>query len=295
MNYIFSLISSEQEKFKQAISITDEWSWSFQDHVLRTVHYKNSIFHRNHTESKPFKNILRPILNLQYRAEGFDVKDIEIFINDSKKYFKSFLVRKHHERWAREQGIDSFIDELVESYVDFGATLVKRVKGARPEVVPPQNILFCDQTDILSGPIGIKHYFSPDQLLAMSSAGWGETSNGATASLKQAIALSRSERKEAQTTTTTKTPGKYIEVFEVHGQFPQSFLGEGPHDEYSNQLHIVCFYQKEAGKKEGITLWRGPEKELPFKLIKRDPVHGRALGFGGAEELFEPQVWTNYS
>ena len=57
----------------------------------------------------------------------------------------------------------------------------------------------------------------------------------------------------------------------------------------------MCFYQKKnSDEKQGVILYVAPEKKSPFKLIKRDPVYGGALGFGGAEELFEPQVWVNY-
>lgn len=292
---IFEYITAQETAFRLPIRLNDNWEWGMAEHIRLTVLYKNSQFSSGKDDNKPFKNIVRPILNLQYRSEGFDVKDIEIFIDDAQKYFKSFLIRKFHEKWARQNAIDTFIDALVESYVDFGGALIKNVKGIKPEVVPLQNLVFCDQTDILSGPLGIKHFMSPDQLLEMESAGWGETSNGATASLKEAIALSRSERKDAQgDKENTKTPGKYIEVYEVHGQFPKAFIEGQDYETYSNQLHIVCFYQKQ-GKKNGITLWKGKETKSPFKFIKRDPVHGRALGFGGAEELFEAQVWTNYS
>ena len=41
-------------------------------------------------------------------------------------------------------------------------------------------------------------------------------------------------------------------------------------------------------------LKKAKEKELIYKFIPRDKIFGRALGYGGAEELFEPQVWTNY-
>jgi hypothetical protein len=66
-------------------------------------------------------------------------------------------------------------------------------------------------------------------------------------------------------------------------------------EEYETRLYIVAFYQKKGSTdKQGVILYTAPESELPFKLIKRDPVFGRALGFGGAEELFEAQVWVNY-
>jgi hypothetical protein len=64
---------------------------------------------------------------------------------------------------------------------------------------------------------------------------------------------------------------------------------------YVTQLQIIAFYSKQDGGREGVTLFCGKEKKSPFKFILRDPIHGRALGFGGVEELTESQVWTNYS
>ena len=37
------------------------------------------------------------------------------------------------------------------------------------------------------------------------------------------------------------------------------------------------------------------KEENPYKVILRDEIYGRALGLGGAEELFQPQVWVNFS
>src|SRR3990167_2568665 len=148
----YKFLLGEETLFKTArIEVAGNYFWSFFEHVLKSVLYKFSQFVKGPDENKPFKNIIRPILNLQYRAEGFDVKDIELFINDSEKYYKSFLIKKYHEKWAREKEMDTFIDSLVESYVDFGGALVKRMKNGMPEVVPLQRIAFCDQTDLLSG------------------------------------------------------------------------------------------------------------------------------------------------
>jgi hypothetical protein len=77
---------------------------------------------------------------------------------------------------------------------------------------------------------------------------------------------------------------------------PEEWLTEEESEEkkYSRQMQVVAFYQTEKGEKEGVTLFRGKEKPGQFKFLARDAVFGRALGFGGAEELFEPQVWVNY-
>ena len=287
------------------IAIIDGWDWSFRDHIRTSMLYKNSQFTEGNDrrDLKPFKNITRPILNVQYRATGFDVKDIEIFVDDSEDFYKSFLIKKYHEKWALEHRIDTFIDEVVESYVDYGGTLVKKTKDAVPDVVPLQSVCFCDQTDIISGPIGIRHYYAPDQLKEMEELGWGSEAHGATATIDEVIRKA-SQKKESdyQTGQENKTPGRYVEVYEVHGMFPSTWMSDGAYEgtdgdqiTFTRQIHIVACYKAENDEKAYVTLFRGNEKENPFRVILRDPVYGRALGIGGAEELFDPQVWVNYS
>jgi len=297
-NTIFDFITQEETNYKMPIPVADNYDWSMKEHIYKTVMYKNSQYTQGNDNNRPFKNIIRPILNLQYRAEGFDVKDIDIYVDDHRNFYKSFLVKKFHDRWAREQGMDTFIDELVESYVDFGGVLVKQIDNARPEVVPLQSVAFCDQTDILSGPLSIRHYFSPDQLEEMGKVGWGEESNGATHSIEDAIDLAEQHKNVGQMgKEQANIPGKYIEIYEVHGNLPTRYLKDEMDDgdeNYASQIQIVAIYNDEKGNHRGVTLFRKEEKESPFKLLLRDEVYGRALGFGGAEELFQPQIWINY-
>ena len=291
---IFELITQEEVGYQTLpVNVIENYDWSMTDHIKKSVLYKNSQYLTGKDDNKPFKNIIRPILNLQYRAEGFDVKDIVLFVNDVKNYYKSFLVKKYHEKWARENKIDTFIDEMVESYVDFGGALIKDINGVRPEVVALQSIAFCDQTDLLSGPFGLKHFYTPDQLKEMESKGWKN--------IDEVIVLAENYKKDTLTQgKKTKTPGKYIEVYEVHGVFPLGWLAsednsiDATDTEFFPQIHIVAFYKSENNEKKGITLFKGKERESHFKLILRDKIYGRALGFGGVEELFEPQVWVNY-
>ncbi len=287
----FDFIKNEEANFKLPISVADNYEWSFYKHCWITSLYKDSKFYTGADDgNRPFKNIIRPILNLAHRAEGFDVKDIVLFVNDAVNYFKSFLVKKFHEKWARENAIDTFIDEMVETYTDFGGVLVKDVNDIKPEVVPFQRIAFCDQTDIMSGPICEKHFYSPDQLKEQESKGWKN--------IDEIITLSKNEKKQVFSQgKPTQTPSKYIEVYELHGVFPSWWLGNediGEEKDFIRQLHILTFYVGEDGTKHGITLYQGKEKELPYKFLSRDPIYGRTLGMGGAEELFEPQVWVNY-
>lgn len=295
MTNIYSFVEEQEAGMKTQIPVEDGWWWNFREHVRRSFLYKNTQFERNNDkrDKRPFKNIIRPILNIHYRTEGFDVKDIEIYVDNADTYYKSFLIKKFHEKWALTNEMDTFIDELVESYVDYGGVLVKNVRGVRPEVVDFRTIAFCDQTDFLSGPFAIKHYYSPSQLRKMASSGWGRTENGATMDLETLILKGEAHKKQNKDVGETKTPGRYIEVYEVHNCSEMDFDVSSENSE--PYIYIVAFYQDESGKNQGVCLFKNPEPKLPFKFLKRDPVQGRALGFGAVEELFEAQMWTNFA
>jgi len=143
---IFELIKREESAYQALpVAIVENYEWHMFEHIKKTILYKNSQYSSGNSDDKPFKNIIRPILNLQYRATGFDLKDIVLFVNDAQKYFMSFLVKKYHEMWARQNKMDDFIDDMVEAYCDFGGVLVKDIGQKRPEVVPWARIAFCDQ------------------------------------------------------------------------------------------------------------------------------------------------------
>lgn len=298
-NDIFQYIVGQENDFKQGIQLPGGWNWSMKEHLETSYLYQHSQLKTGKDDFKPVKNITRPILNLQHRTEDIEVKDVQIYVNDPDNYHLSFLVKKYHDEvFVVENDMDTFFDDLNISRIDYGAGLSKQLNRPCPEVVPLHTIAFCDQTDILSGPIGIKHYYSPDQLLDMKKVGWGDKEKGANISIEDLINLSKEEKKDPNNGegNSTKTPGRYLEIYEVHGNLPKHFADLSDESgEYETRLYIVGFYQKKgSNERQGVILYTAPEPESPFKLIKRDPVYGRALGFGGAEELFEPQVWTNY-
>jgi len=278
---IYDFITEQETAYSKPIELIEGWKWNMKDHIRRSFLYKNSQFeeHNEDRDLRPFKNIVRPIVNTEYRTEGFDVKDIELYVDDPDNYYKSFLVRKFHDKWAVENEIDTFIDEVVESYVDYGGALVKDVDDKRPEVIDLGSLAFCSQVDILAHPFAIKHEMSPSQLRDMKK--WGKDENGATIDIESFIALTKDEPKR--------------KIYELHGEVPERWLNGGESKEDTLQVQIVAFYRKSDGVEEGVTLFKRERPKLPFKFLKRDPIYGRALGFGGIEELFEPQVWTSWS
>ncbi len=293
---IFGFIRAQENNYARPIPIGKK-EWSMKDHIERSTVYRDSDVVGAKTKWTVIKNITRPILNLNYRTEDIDVKDVQIYVNDKDKYHLSLLVKKYHDDvFVPKNHLDTFFDKLNQSRIDYGGGLSKKVTSGR-EDVPLQSIAFCDQTDILSGPIGIKHYYSPDQLLDMEKVGWGDEKSGATISLKSLIKLSRDEKKNNNSDSVASTPGRYIEIYEVHGNLPKRYVNKTDDSgEYETRLFIVAFYQKETGSDTGVILYTAPESETPFKLALRGTgIFGRALDFGGAEELFDDQLWTNYA
>ena len=289
-NNIYDLIRNSENDYAKPITIEDGWDWSMKEHLKRSFLYLNSQFNENNDDRdlRPNKNIVLPILNVQYRLEGFDVKDIDIYADNPDEYYKSLLIKKYHDKWALNNSIDTFIDEMVESYCNYGGVLVRKTNNAKPDVIDLRNLAFCNQTDILGYPFAIRHKYSPSQLRKVNNK-WGDEKYGATIDIEGLISLSK---KEGDTE---------IEVFEVHGLMPKEWLNNNEPIEVDEnevdvqQVQIVSFYMDSEKVKQGVTLFKYREPELPFKFLSRDDVDGRALGRGGIEELFESQQWTNWN
>ncbi len=292
----FDYILTEESTFKTLrVPITGSKDWNMHEHIERCTNVSNGWFHSGSNDGlRPYKDIVTPVKNVALRSEGFDVKDIVPFVDNPDEYYKSFLVKKYHPQWARKYEIDTFLDDLVESSVVYDLALIKNCNNERPDVVPLQEIAFCDQTDILSGPLCLKHYYSPSEMMDYASK-WD------TDKVDEAITMSKAEKTVGQANDqVAKTPGKYIEVYELHGNLPNAWLQDREDaylyevGKYSPQLHIVCFYKSDDGKKHGISLWKGPEKKPVFKALVINKVFGRACGKSLIETLFEPQVWANW-
>ena len=69
----------------------------------------------------------------------------------------------------------------------------------------------------------------------MEKNGWGNESKGATATVDDLIALSKSSKETDQTKKTIETPGKYIKIYELHGTLPDWWLDKNEPDEEENK------------------------------------------------------------
>lgn len=296
---IYSYIKQEEAVYEtEEKQIGDNWHWNMRKFIQLIFHLKNGIFYTGENNwLRVFKNIMDPILNLSYWTEDIDVKDVVFFIESVDGKVLSFLLKKYHDEvYTREHDLDELFDSITESDIDYGGVLVQQGKD-KPEVVPLNTIAFCDQTDVLGSPLGLKHYFTPSKLKSMSKLGWGEESNGATISLEELCTLADNE-KDAQGTQLKKqneATGKVIEVYVVRGDLPNHYLYDDNDMEYTtNQIQIVAYYTKKDNTKEGVTLYR-KKSDDDIEFFTSQPVFGRALGRGVGESLLQPQIWTNFT
>jgi len=290
---IFEYIEQQEGLYKKDIEINDIWRWSMREHIEDRSIYKNSNIRGDKKKGTinevPVKNIMRPILNLKYRAEDIDVKDITLYIDDPELYHLSFLIKKYHDDvYVIENDLDTFFDKVKESKIDLGGGLAKNIGKGKPEYVPLESIAFCDQKDMLNAPIGLLHSYSPAQLKEFEKKGWGSKANGATTTIDDLITIVANDKGDI--------PGPDIKVYEVHGVLPKEYLDDErqEQDEYVQQIQLVSFYKNEKGDRNGLILFRKKEGKSPFKMALTEEIFNRSLGWGGIEELMEPQIWTNY-
>jgi len=292
---ITQFITGEEASWRTTkITISENYEWNMYDHIQRCKTVANAHFYKGADDgTRPYDDLVTPIIDVAFRSEGFDVKDIVPFVNDPENYYKSFLVKKYHPRWAKKNELDTVIDKAVESSIIYDLVIFKNIKGV-PEVEPLEGIAFCDQTDVMSGPICFKRQYSPSELLKFKGT-WDDQK------IDEAIIMAQSEKSNnTKGNKKNKTSGKYIEVYELHGSLPESWLKDkGKPDKYVNQIQVITFYTKDDGNKDQIILYKGKSKPLEdiFDALKIDQVrsHGRACGRSIVERLFEPQVWNNYS
>ena len=290
---IFEFVKGEELAFEQDWEITQNWQFNFKKHVNWTILFKHGKFPISPNDyTRANKNIILPILNVQYRAEDIDLKDVNIFVNDSSLFHLSFLVKKYHEEvYAPKHHLNTLFDELKEEKIDFGAVIVRRGRdGWVWEQL--ETLAFADRDDFLRGPICFKNEYTPEELYEKEKIGWGKTGADTTISeLIELFEVSNTERKNKGQKQNDK-----IEVYRVHGSLPSGWLGAEIKDKYTRQLQIIAFYQNADGKSTGVTLYKNRELKNPFKVhLRTKKIKNRNIGYGAVEELFSPQIWVNFS
>lgn len=291
---VFEYIKNQETNWGVArVPLTNSKDWNMKEHIERCTAVANAWFFTGKNDgNRPYTDIVTPIINVAFRSEGFDVKDIVPYVDSMKDNYKSFIVKKLHPKWARDKQLDTLIDDVVESSVIYDLVILKKTPDSI-ELVDLKTLAFCDQVDVISAPICIKHQYTPSDLLNFKGI-WNDKS------IEQAITLASETYTNAIAgDQTVKTPSKYIEVYELRGYLPKKWIDDTADlYEYTYQTHIVCYYTSNNAD-VGISLYKGLDAPMSdnFKILKIDRIRskGRACGRSIVESLFEPQLWANYS
>lgn len=289
---IYSYVKSEELAFNSDWQVTDNWFWNFKKHINWSILFKYGKFPISPNDfTRAMKNIVLPILNIQYRAEDIDLKDVNIWVDDGERYHLSFLVKKYHDEvYAPEHHLDTLFDELKEEKIDFGGVLVRKAKdGWVWEEL--DSIVFCDRNDFLGGPICFKKEYNFEELYEKEKQGWGKV--GADITISDLISLAEIENDKAVKKGVPQSDK--IEIYRLHGSLPSQWLNDKAEEPYIRQMQVLAFYRSAEGKAIGVTLYKNKEVKNPFKVhLRGKKIKNRPLGFGGVEELFDPQIWTNF-
>lgn len=282
----------EREYRSGDAQISKHVRFSLKDNVERIDAYLNSKHISGETDSlgreKPFFNISVAAANVWFRATDIDRANIRIRAAKKSQHTLAMIANVHLKQWMRKAKFGQFLNDWGRTLSRYGSAVVKFVEvgGELKASVVPWNRLILDNCEFEGNPVIEKHYYTVAQL--RSNKQFDQAAVGRMMALKEARETLDKQKKD--------TKADYIEVYELHGEFPLSWLTDNDKDDetYTQQVHILSIQQDKDGKDHEFTLYAGREKNpyMITHLIKED---GRVMAIGAVEHLFEAQWMVNHN
>lgn len=286
----------EQDYITGDTTISEYVRFSPKENIDRIEAYLNSKHISGDKDSlgreKPFFNIVTAAVNVWYRATDIDRANIRIKATKSSQHTTALLADVKSKEWMRKSGFGVWLNDWGRTLVRYGSAVSKFVEkdGKLVATVVPWNRLIVDAIDFYGNPVIEKHYYTPAQLRKNKMFDQEQVES----LIEIAQQVRRTIGKDQQ-----DNKSDYIEVYELHGEFPLSMLGdesEEADETYTQQVQICSFILTDAKKGEyaDFTLYKGKEKN-PYHithLIKED---GRVMAIGAVEHLFEAQWMVNHN
>jgi hypothetical protein len=289
---IYQEVQAIQDRYDQPITIMEGLTFSQKNQIKVAEFYSNSKYLGGDTDElgriKPFYNIVNFRVTLAKVATDMDIKDVLIASDNPAHAVKSMLLNTEVYEWMKATDFSTTLNKIGYKRAKYGGVLVKKrvTKGELYiDVVDWRNVI-TDQVDILGNPIVETHHMTPVELVAKKKV-WDNV-------IEALEDLSEHNRK-------AKNKGDLIsriEVLEIHGQFPKSFIKEqkgepvleGDEYEYSQQVYYIGVI-----KDKQYYFFCDEEKESPYDYLAWEEMEGRGLGRGIIEDSEQAQIWTNDS
>lgn len=293
-NNIFNIVRTAHDNFTTGKTAIGKYvDWSLHENIEKIDAYANSKHISGETDSmdreKPFFNITTAAENVWYKATDIDRKDIKIKPNKEKDTIGAMLLNIHLQEYMNKENFGMFLNKWGRTLARYCSAVVKFVKkeDALHINVIPWNRLIVDSVDFYNNPIIERLFYTPSQLRHNKSYNQTIVKN-----LLDAV----STRKTMDNQQVDRN-SDYIELYEVHGEFPLSYLTgkEKDSEEYVQQMHVISYVGDGKGKFDDFTLVSGREKQNPYMLTHLLEEDGRIMGIGAIERLFEAQWMVNHS
>lgn len=298
---------SERVYISSPIQLGKYVQWSMYDTIERIDAYLNSKHISGEEDSlgraKPFFNIVTAATNIWYRATDIDRKDIRFVPTTNGSVVLSLVANAMLQQWMTKQRFGKFLNAWGRSLARYGSSVVKFVEqdGKLNASVIPWNRIIPDQVDFSALPRIEKFYKTPGQLRNMATPGHPDYA-GYDIDTVESLILALVTRKTIGRLS-KDIKNDFVEIYEVHGLMDSRLLEDKPdynekNPKYTQQMHVVSYVassQKSKDQYDDFTLYKGKERQDPYKITHLIEEDGRTLSIGAVEYLFDPQWMANHT
>lgn len=293
MEIIKKVTQLENDYINGTVSYSKYVDESMYDDIQKIEAYSNSKHTSGDTDSlgrdKPFFNIVTSATNIWYRATDIDRSNIKVRAKKAKHFIASYLANIVLQDWMRKENFGIFLNDWGYALAKYGSSVTKWVEkdGQLHRKVLDWNKIICDPVDFYANPVIEVLDLTPAQLKA---------NKGYNKEVVKQLCDTSATRENLDGQNKDNRAG-YIKVYEVHGEFPLSYLTEKESDEdtYVQQVHIFSLLTNEDGDDETFMLYSGKEKKNPYMLSHLLKEEGKTLSKGAVKTLFEAQWMVNHT
>jgi hydroxymethylpyrimidine pyrophosphatase-like HAD family hydrolase len=291
---VFSLVRKLENNYVYGTTDISKYVDYSMYETLETIEaYKNSKHISGKKDSqnrdKPFFNIVTAAINIWYRATDIDRKNIRVKATKMSDWMTAFVATQHLQDWMRKADFGTFLNSWGRAQSAYGSSVIKFVEKEgvlHAEVVPWQKLIV-DAIDFDANPVIEKLYYTPSQLRKNKSYDQDMVER----------LINAQEGRETLDGQDKDNLADYIEVYEIHGELPESWLTDRDEDEtsYVQQMHVVSYVEEKDGTFKDFALFTGKEKQSPYMITHLIKEEGRSLSIGAVEYLFDAQWMQNHT
>jgi len=252
--------------------------------------YLNSEFISEPDDDRPFYNIVLGARDIWFRATDIDQKNIKIKSDKESQQLMAIIGDAHVKKWMDDNNFGQWLNNWGLQLASYNSVVSKWVEkdGELISLVISWQQIICDHVDFKGNPKIEKFYFTPAQL-RMNESYDQEV-------VEDLIENSKATRK-TMSGQSKDQKADYLEVYELHGNLPLSYLTDNDDDDktYQQQMHVITFTSK-GNKTNDYTLYKGKEKQDPYRLTSLLPSDDGSISLWGAvKRLFQAQWMKNHS